>query len=293
MVEKSIRIKTSKELIKGCISDLYLKPKKAIRKWSEITHQTAQGKFAYPSQHLASLITGIKGRGTAARGDDLADGSEVKSCSRADQLQICKDCGVAVLFWQKECPNCGSKNISKDTSSHWILPIRTDYELDLLLNKVPRIITILFDKEDLTSENIRIRAWAIDPKQKYVRAFFTDYYENNFKLKSQKGETPAPCNLHPLKYDFFMMEPKLIFQAEITFDKVEIEFWDLKKPREQSMPTNLLSKDKLKEIFGEETSSMKKETIIKKYPFVPIEDFENLKMKVKKLKTYKKKYQRR
>jgi len=193
----------------------------------------------------------------------------------------------------KECSNCGSKNIKTDTSSHWIFPIRTDYELDLLLSKVPRIIAILFDKEDLTSEKTRIRAWTIDPKQKYVRAFFTDYYQNNFKLKSQKGETPAPCNLHPLKYDFFMMEPKLIFLAEIDLRNIEIEFWNLKNPKEQPMPTSLLSKDKLIEIFGEEVSKLKKEEISKKYPLIPIKDFENLEMKIKKLKTYKEKYQRR
>ena len=292
MIE-NIQIKTSKELIKECIFDLYIEPKKAIQKWSRITHQTAQGKFAYPTQHLASLITGLKGRGTAGRGDDLADGSEVKSCSRADQLQVCKDCNFAVLFWQKECPSCGSKKISADISSHWIFPIRTDSELDLLLNRVPRIITILFDKEDLTSEKIRIRAWTIDPKQKYVRAFFTDYYENNFKLKTSKGDIPAPCNLHPLKYDFFMMKPKLIFLSEINLKDIEIPFWDLKNPKEQPMPTILLSKEKLIELFGEEVKNLKKEEIFKKYPFVPIKNFNDLKMKIKKLKTSKEKYQRR
>lgn len=109
---KNFDIKTSEEMIKECIFDLYINPKKFIRKWSELTNQTAQGKFAYPSQHLASLITGMKGMGTAARGDDLADGTEVKSCSRADQLWSCKSCGSNVLFWQKECPNCNCKEFS-------------------------------------------------------------------------------------------------------------------------------------------------------------------------------------
>ena len=84
-MKKIANIKTSEGLIKECIKDLYINPRKDIRKWSQITNQTALGKFAYPSQHLASLITVIKGVGTSARGDDLADGSEVKSCSRADK----------------------------------------------------------------------------------------------------------------------------------------------------------------------------------------------------------------
>ncbi|MEK6935644.1 MAG: MamI family restriction endonuclease [Nanoarchaeota archaeon] len=291
--EKDLTLKVSENMIKECITDLYINPKKSMIKWSRITNQTAQGKFAYPSQHLASLITKTKGCGSAARGDDLADGSEVKSCTRADQLQTCKKCYTNVLPWEEKCSNCGSKEISKDTSSHWIFLIKTDYELDLLLNKVPRIITILFDKEKFTSEKIRIRAWTIDPKQKYVRAFFTDYYENNFKLKTGKGDTPAPCNLHPLKYDFFMMEPKLIFVTEIDLKNITIKFWNLKNPKEQPMPTSLLSKDKLIEIFGEEIIKMNRSEIYKKYPIVPIKNFEKLEMKIKKLKSYKEKYQRR
>jgi len=76
---------TSEKLIKGCIKDLYINPKQDSIKWSKITNQTPQGKFAYPSQHMASLITGVRGLGSTARDDDLADGTEVKSCSRADQ----------------------------------------------------------------------------------------------------------------------------------------------------------------------------------------------------------------
>ena len=111
---------TSEGLIKECIKDLYLDPRNLIRKWSQITKQTCQIRMAYPSQHLASVITGIKGVGTAARGDDLSDGSEVKSCSRADQLSECKSCGAKVLVWQKECPICGSIDINIKTDSHWI-----------------------------------------------------------------------------------------------------------------------------------------------------------------------------
>ncbi|MCW6160725.1 MAG: MamI family restriction endonuclease [Candidatus Micrarchaeales archaeon] len=292
-MENSQRLETSDNLIKECILDLYINPKKSMVKWSKITNQTAQGKFAYPSQHLASLITGIKGKGSAARGDDLADGSEIKSCSRADQLRSCNNCGANVLLWQKECPNCGSTDIKVDTSSHWIFPIRSDDELDLLLNRVPRIIFILFDKEDSESENIRIRAWTVNPQESYVKAFFTDYYVNNFKMKTDKGEKPAPCNLHPLKYDFFMMRPKLIFHADIIENDVEIEFWDLKHPKEQPMFSHLLSKEQLIQIFGKKVSVLKKTQIVEKFPYIPQKDFDKLVMKKKVLKKYKQKYVRR
>jgi len=288
-----IRLKATRDMIKECILDLYINPKKSMVKWSKITNQTAQGKFAYPSQHLASLITGIKGKGSAARGDDLADGSEIKSCSRADQLQSCNNCGAKVLPWQKECPNCGSKEITKDTSSHWIFTIRSDDELDLLLNRVPRIIFILFDKEDLASENVRIRAWTVNPKEAYVRAFFTDYYNNNFKAKMGKREKPAPCNLHPLKYDFLMMKPKLIFHAELIADNVKIMFWNLDTPKEQPMQSELLNKEQLIQIFGKELAGLSKSDITRKFPYIPQKDFDKLAMRKKIPKQYKEKYVRR
>ena len=140
-------LKTSEYLVKECIKDLYLVPKNLIRKWSEITNQTCQVRSAYPGQHIASVITGIKGRGTAARGDDLSDGSEVKTCSRADQLSECRACGAKVLVWQTECPICKSKDINIKTDSHWIFSIKSEDELDLLLDGIPRIILILFDKK--------------------------------------------------------------------------------------------------------------------------------------------------
>jgi hypothetical protein len=292
-MEDSQRLETNESRIKECILDLYINPKKSMVKWSKITNQTAQGKFAYPSQHLASLITGIKGKGSAARGDDLADGSEIKSCSRADQLRSCKDCGANVLLWQKECPNCGSTNIEIDTSSHWIFPIRSDDELNLLLNRIPRIIFILFDKEIQESENIRIRAWTVNPHESYVKEFFTDYYINNFKMKTEKREKPAPCNLHPLKYDFFMMRPKLIFHAEIIGNTVKILFWNLKQPKEQPMFSHLLNKEQLLQIFGEQASKLEKRQIVEKFPYVPQKDFDKLVMKKKVLKKYKEKYVRR
>jgi hypothetical protein len=243
-------LETSEELIKECIKDLYLDPRNLIRKWSQITNQTCQIRMAYPGQHLSSLITGIKGKGTAARGDDLSDGSEVKSCSRADQLSECKSCGAKVLVWQKECPICGSSDINIKTDSHWIFVIKGEDELDLLLNKIPRIILILFDKESTETDNIRLRAWVIYPKKEYVKEFFNDYFYNNYMKKTN----PAPCNLHPLKFDFFMMEPNLIFHAGINIENriIEIKYWDVQNPRLEEMPIDILNEKEIREIFKEE-----------------------------------------
>jgi len=288
---------TSEELIKECIRDLYLDPRNLILKWSKITNQTSQVRLAYPGQHLASVITGIKGMGTAARGDDLSDGSEVKSCSRADQLSECIDCGAKVLPWQRKCPICGSSNINIKTDSHWIFSIKSEEELNFLLNEVPRIILILFDRESIESETIRLRAWVVDPKHPYAKAFFEEYFYNNYMIKINKGEkNPAPCNLHPLKFDFYMMEPKLIFHAEINIEKrdVEIKFWNVENPKIEPIPMNVLKTTEIKEIFADEIKKgLTVEQIKGKYSFVPVERRKFLKMREKIIKKYKEKYRRR
>lgn len=296
MVENKFNLDTSEKLIKEAIKELYIEPRDSVRKWSKITNQTCQIRFAYPGQHLASLITSTKGSGTAARGDDLADGSEVKTCSRADQLSQCKDCGYKVLVWQKSCPKCKSSNIDIKTDSHWIFSIKSKSELDILLNKVPRIILILFDKENEDSDNIRLRAWIINPKEEYVIKFFTDYFENNYEKKTD----PAPCNLHPLLRDFYMMRPYLIFYAEIDMDKKDtnIKFWDLDKKEIEQMPSHLLTVEEIMQIFPYEKvpkkrSALRKADLIEIFPLVPIEKIELLSMKKKVTRTYKEEYKRR
>ena len=86
-------------------------------------------------------------RHCGAAGVDLADGSEVKSCSRADQLGACKDadCLSPVLPHEAVCPQCGGSSITRKDDSHWILVIKSKQELDQYLEG-PRIVLILFDR---------------------------------------------------------------------------------------------------------------------------------------------------
>lgn len=286
------RLETSKQLIKECIKDLYLTPRSLLRKWSRITNQTSQVRLAYAGQHLASLITGIKGRGTAARGDDLSDGSEVKVCSRADQLSECRSCGANVLPWQKTCSECGSKDIDIKTDSHWIFSIKSEEELEMLLKRIPRIILILFDMEE-TRKKIRVRAWTMDPKNKYIIDFYENYYHENYLKKRQ----PAPCNLHPLMYDFYLMYPGLIFHAEIDLvtEEITIVYWDFEKPLLEKMPSHLLRKKQLVEMFKSQRkglAQMSKDDIVTLFPFVPENERSSLSMREKILKEVKEKYVR-
>ena len=77
------------------IDELVIKPRINAVKWSHITKQTPNIKIGYPGQHIASLITGMCGERTGARGNDLIDGTEIKSCSRIDQLDKCENCSAS------------------------------------------------------------------------------------------------------------------------------------------------------------------------------------------------------
>ena len=94
---KLVTINDNKTKIKQLLNDLILTPRLKAIEWSNITKQTPNIKIGYPGQHLASLVLGMEGKRTGARGDDIVDGTEVKSCSRVDQVDKCSSCDENVL----------------------------------------------------------------------------------------------------------------------------------------------------------------------------------------------------
>jgi hypothetical protein len=136
MFKKSnISIFDNEKKIKELLKELVLEPRIKALRWSNLTKQTPNMKIGYPGQHLASLITGVEGSRTGARGDDLKDGSEVKSCSRVDQLDICKECKEKVLRSELNCPVCGSANVKRNNDSKWLFSPKSKKELELLTKK--------------------------------------------------------------------------------------------------------------------------------------------------------------
>src|SRR3990167_875674 len=140
---KFITIENNLIKIKQLLNELVLQPRINDIKWSKITKQTPNIKIGYPGQHLASLITGMTGERTGARGNDLIDGSEVKSCSRIDQLDLCSDCKSPVARHEEKCSNCGSSNISRKNDSKWLFSIKNEDELNFLLHGVKRVLLVI------------------------------------------------------------------------------------------------------------------------------------------------------
>lgn len=221
--EKLISINDNINKIKKFIIDMIIEPRQKAHYWAKITNQTPNLKIGYPSQHLASLICGMKGTATGARGNDIIDGSEVKGCSKIDQADNCKECGETVLRSDIECPYCGSVNIKRNNDSKWLIGIRNDDELRMLLEETPRFIFIVTDYPNFKEndfDTIRIRAfeiWVKSDRCAKFRELMINYYNFIFKehKKRNPNKTPAPKNLFPDNFPFYMCNPIKTFECII------------------------------------------------------------------------------
>lgn len=75
-----------KALATELLNEQVLQQRNKLNHWSTITAQSSQIDTGYIAQHLVSLQTQIAGQGMRGKGDDLCDGSEVKSANFLDSL---------------------------------------------------------------------------------------------------------------------------------------------------------------------------------------------------------------
>jgi hypothetical protein len=265
---KLVTISNNEKLIKELLDELVLQPRLRAIKWAGITKQTPNIKVGYPGQHLASLITGMEGERTGARGNDLRDGSEVKSCSRVDALDECaeKNCGAAVARMETKCSVCNSASIKRTNDSKWLFTIRSEEELKLLTEGVERIVLLLsdypnFDEGDF--ETLKFQAlelWTHSLRNKRFVELMRNYYYKIYLAhkKVNPGKTPAPKNFWPYSYQFYMCNPIPVFSCTVTdassSPKIKIETY-VEPTKDRSglasplMPAGLLEASELDALY--------------------------------------------
>lgn len=215
-----VTIENNIENIKNFINEIIIEPKHALTKWAAITNQTPAAKIGYIGQHLTSLIIGVQGTGTGARGDDLADGSEVKSCNKVDQVDKCKNCGGRVLRMETQCSACGSTKIDRKADSKWLFSIRDQHELDQYKN-LDRVVLLLMDYPNFDEgdyNDIRISVFEIYPKESRMSVFnelISNHYYNIYLPKLQANQKTNPMNLHPFSFQFYKCNPIKTFECII------------------------------------------------------------------------------
>lgn len=215
-----ITISDNLEQIRQFIEEIIVAPKQSLRKWATITNQTPAAKIGYIGQHLASLITGVPGTGSGARGDDLADGSEVKSCNKIDQADKCMNCGARVMRFEEKCSECGSSKIIRKDDSKWLFSIRDEHELNQYLT-MDRIVLILMDYPAFKQhdyKDIRITSYEIYPKEERMKVFgelITNHYFNIYLPKLNDNQKTNSMNLHPSLIQFYKCNPIKTFSCII------------------------------------------------------------------------------
>ena len=219
-------------------------------------------KIGYPGQHLASLALGMEGVRTGARGHDIIDGSEVKSCSRVDQLDTCGSCGEKVMRIETICSNCNSESIKRMDDSKWLFTIRSENDLKVLTEDVERIVLTIadypnFSKNDFTEIRFQIfEIWTKSPKSIHFKSLMINYYHKIYleHKTSNPTKTPAPKNFWPYSYQFYMCNPIKILSCIVknanTKPEVIIEYFvepseDRGSLKSEPMPIKLLSKEEL------------------------------------------------
>lgn len=217
-LNEKIKISNNLVNIEKFINDVIVSPKHLLKEWSKITNQTPAVKLGYIGQHLASLITGVPGTGSGARGDDLQDGSEVKSCNKIDQADKCNSCGARVMRYDMACPSCGSQNIERKDDSKWLFTVRSKEEL-LQYLEMDRIVLILMDYPNFNNNDfndIRISCFEIYPKEERGNVFcelIKNHYNNIYLPKLNNGDKTNPMNLHPWSYQFYKCNPIRTFEC--------------------------------------------------------------------------------
>lgn len=257
-----ITIDDNANKIKEFINDLILQPRENILKWANITKQTTNLKIWYPWQHLASLITWIKWEKTWARWNDICDWTEVKSCSRVDQMDKCKICKNNIARQDLTCPVCGSDKIERKNDSKWLFTIRSEDELKLLTEITDRILLIIthypkFDENNFSDIMIQsFEIWTKAERQKRFSEIMNNYYHKIYleHLRQIPNRVPAPKNFWPFSFQFYLCNPINTLTAYIkNYDKdPEVEIYNYVMPDQNrleipslDMPINLLTKDEL------------------------------------------------
>lgn len=257
-----ITIPTTQDNITKILSDLFIIPRQKAIYWSKITSQTPNLKIGYPGQHLVSLVTGVEGEKSGARGNDLLDGSEIKSCSRIDQMDKCKECNNPVLRIESNCSICNSEKIDRKRDSKWLFTIRSEADLAVFKSEVKRVILVLgdypnFDQGDFNTLNIRMfEIWCQSERSKVFYQILENYYYNIYLEHKKKtpNKTPAPKNFWPDSYQFYLSNPIEIFSATIsnsdTNPSISIDLFippdaDRSLLKSMDLPINKLTKEEI------------------------------------------------
>jgi len=178
------------------------------------------------TEMLHAAMYNTKCTGSAGSGWDSQDKGEGKYSSRLYSRK-CKSCGAKVMFFLKECADCGStdlSNYSKD--SRWSIDSKSHLEyIDEL--KGYRLTLLEPETFDPDCRVFTLRSWFIEAKNEYLTAYAIAQY------KSEKSNN---INFMTLRQDFYRSSPCLHMKATISLDGVTIDYFDTNNTTPEIVP---------------------------------------------------------
>ncbi len=170
--------KSNKEILaKKFVEEVILPQWTQLSAWNKLTNQTSQLDFGYLSQHLVSIISGIAGNDNRGKGDDLADGSEVKSASCIDAVDTPR--------WNNV--NCGAK-LSADINSKFA--------------SMPYLFFVLLDTTEKGRDILRCRIWCVRPSEdeEFMKVMI-GWAEENDNKQAEGKSFKTNLQLHPPRWE--------------------------------------------------------------------------------------------
>ena len=170
--------KGDKEILaKKFVEEVILPQWTQLSSWNKLTNQTSQLDFGYLSQHLVSIVSGISGNDNRGKGDDLADGSEVKAASCVDAVDTPR--------WNNV--NCGARLVT---------------EIEAKFTAMPYLFFVLLDTTIKGGGILRCRIWCVRPSEdmefmKIMKGWARENNERNDEGKSLKTN----LQLHPPRWE--------------------------------------------------------------------------------------------
>jgi hypothetical protein len=164
-------------LAKKFIEEVILPTWKQLSAWNSLTNQTSQLDFGYLSQHLVSLISGIRGTRGRGKGLDLEDGSEVKAASCVDAV---------------DTPRWNAINGTALTSK----------AMETRLKSIPYFFFVLLDTTERAGNRLRCRIWSVRPADD--PNFFKvamDWAKKVEKGVIKSGKSRPNLQLHPPRWE--------------------------------------------------------------------------------------------
>lgn len=174
---KSLTVEQQTELLETLFAEFFGDLHTTLQKWAALTGQTAQVDTGYIAQFVASIVLREPGQGFRGKGDDVADGSEVKSAAIIS--------GVDRPRWNHNMntPDQDRKRAKKGKELAYEEYLSSPYLFYLLADRSA--------SDTSRPRAIRIRGWLIDAGEDTAwRDLLTTY-------QVQKAEGQYNLQLHP------------------------------------------------------------------------------------------------